>query len=265
MAGRYAPGASLWRVRVTHFTPWDCNWPYGLPSGAQSPPAIAPGNLSDAADIASLDIPIEGTPYNLHYASDRMAGGQFTRSLEIPLSGAVIPDSLLRIELRVEVAGQLHQQSFSPLPNQTYLFTWDGKDGYGRAVNGARRATVNIDYVYDLVYYAASGEFSQSFAQIGDATFIGQRNTSTARLSRGYELVLENYRNKEGRKGSHAKGPCLRTGNAAVGVTLGRGARREHALRRKLKIRRSGVPDRSVTFLLGFRVTRLPTLRPKLH
>ncbi|MCL6614176.1 MAG: hypothetical protein K6U03_06125, partial [Firmicutes bacterium] len=29
-------GQSLWRVPITHFTPWDCNWPYGPPAGAEA-------------------------------------------------------------------------------------------------------------------------------------------------------------------------------------------------------------------------------------
>jgi hypothetical protein len=30
-------GKSLWRAPVTHFTPWDYNWPYGPPDDAESP------------------------------------------------------------------------------------------------------------------------------------------------------------------------------------------------------------------------------------
>ena len=37
LAGLYQPGQSLWRVPITHFTPWDCNWPYGPPPGATPP------------------------------------------------------------------------------------------------------------------------------------------------------------------------------------------------------------------------------------
>src|SRR3989304_5500587 len=33
------PGATFWRVAVTHFTPWDCNWPYGPPLDAAPPNA----------------------------------------------------------------------------------------------------------------------------------------------------------------------------------------------------------------------------------
>ncbi|MGH8582481.1 MAG: Ig-like domain-containing protein [Gammaproteobacteria bacterium] len=31
LAVLYVPGKSLWRVSIKHFTPWDCNWPYGPP------------------------------------------------------------------------------------------------------------------------------------------------------------------------------------------------------------------------------------------
>jgi len=38
LAVRYAPGSSLWRVLVPHFSSWDYNWPYG-----PAPDAISPG------------------------------------------------------------------------------------------------------------------------------------------------------------------------------------------------------------------------------
>ncbi|EYF00808.1 NHL domain-containing protein [Chondromyces apiculatus] len=37
LAELYPPGHSLWRVPVQHFTPWDCNWPYGFPEDACVP------------------------------------------------------------------------------------------------------------------------------------------------------------------------------------------------------------------------------------
>ena len=37
----YAAGQTLWRVPMTHFSPWDCNWPYGPPP--PNPPGPAPG------------------------------------------------------------------------------------------------------------------------------------------------------------------------------------------------------------------------------
>ncbi len=34
---RFAPDSTFWRVEVSHFTPWDCNWPYGPPPDRSSP------------------------------------------------------------------------------------------------------------------------------------------------------------------------------------------------------------------------------------
>ena len=45
LAQLYSPGESLWRVPITHFTSWDCNWPFGPPPGAIPPNQPAP--LSD--------------------------------------------------------------------------------------------------------------------------------------------------------------------------------------------------------------------------
>ena len=37
LASLYQVGQALWRVPIAHFTPWDCNWPYGPPTGATPP------------------------------------------------------------------------------------------------------------------------------------------------------------------------------------------------------------------------------------
>ncbi|HKH43475.1 MAG TPA: hypothetical protein VKM72_02310, partial [Thermoanaerobaculia bacterium] len=37
LASLYAPGQSLWRVPVAHFTPWDFNWPFQPPDDADAP------------------------------------------------------------------------------------------------------------------------------------------------------------------------------------------------------------------------------------
>src|SRR5688572_6933196 len=47
----YVSGQTLWRVPITHFTPWDCNWPYGPPTDAIAPP--------DRPNIPQLDDPSE--------------------------------------------------------------------------------------------------------------------------------------------------------------------------------------------------------------
>ncbi|XP_070560320.1 teneurin-3-like [Ptychodera flava] len=37
LADLYTPGQKLWRVPIPHFTPWDCNWPYGPPTNSCVP------------------------------------------------------------------------------------------------------------------------------------------------------------------------------------------------------------------------------------
>ena len=58
----------------------------------------------------------------------------------------------MRILLEIEIAGRRFQESFLPLPNQTYTFVWDGLDAYGRKVVGNQTATVKIGYAYALIY-----------------------------------------------------------------------------------------------------------------
>ncbi len=42
LAGLYEPGKSLWRVALTHFTPWDTNWAYAPPADTIPPPVPLP-------------------------------------------------------------------------------------------------------------------------------------------------------------------------------------------------------------------------------
>jgi YD repeat-containing protein len=44
LATLYTAGQTLWRVPVTHFTPWDYNWPYSPPPGATPPNQGSPDN-----------------------------------------------------------------------------------------------------------------------------------------------------------------------------------------------------------------------------
>ncbi len=193
MASTYTAGKTLWRVQIEHFTPWDCNWPYGPPEGAEAPPSSKDNANTDPEDNSECpgsiiepqtqtlgeDIPIVGTPFSLHYRSNRTAGYKANRTLDIVLTQETIPADLKRIDLKIEVAGQIHQFSFDNFtPNQSYVFVWDGLDAYGRELLNAT-ATVTLGYVYDLVYYAASSDFEASFAQFGASS----SNTSSGNLS----------------------------------------------------------------------------------
>ncbi len=96
------------------------------------------------------DLTIAGTPYSLHYESDRQHGR--LPELQVPLSGASLVGSVLGITLQVNVAGRKFVESFPAQPNQTTTFSWDGTDAYGRLLQGGQPIAVNVANVYQGVY-----------------------------------------------------------------------------------------------------------------
>ena len=170
LATLYSPGEILWRVPISHFSPWDFNWPFGPPPDATPPNQPLPtaqDNKQDDPDcqggsiiecqnqILGERISIAGTPFSLNYRSDRVPGNARDRTLVIPLTGATVPASLKRVDLIIRVAGWVFEQSFGVSLNQNYIFVWDGKDAYGRVVQGAQSVTIEIGYVYDGIYLDA--------------------------------------------------------------------------------------------------------------
>lgn len=168
LATLYAPGQVLWRSAVPHFSLIDCNRPFTLPPDAREPRLRDPGS-PDGTDVddrcmaggsviqchnQSLgeDIPIGGTPYFLHYQSDRQAGRLTDYRIDIAVSDDQIPTSVTGITLDVAVAGQTFHRDFAATPNQHTVFSWDGKDAYGRKVQGRATAFISVGYVYETRY-----------------------------------------------------------------------------------------------------------------
>ena len=189
LAALYAPGQSLWRAAVTHFTPWDMNWPFGPPADACAPAdpecdlgdgPVGPSPEDDPCEqqgstiecqnqILGEDLPLAGTPFRLHYRSDRTAGRKDAFTMTIPLTPAAPPASLKSVELRIEVGGRVFSESFACpcAPNDTTSFTWDGKDVYGRTLQGSQPATVLLGYTYDPVYLEPAAQVSAFAAWSG--------------------------------------------------------------------------------------------------
>ncbi len=179
LATLYLAGQSLWRVPIEHFTPWDCNWPYGPPPDAAGPNQPQPNNSppEDKPDCKSgstiecqnqtlgESIALSGTPFSLHYSSDRVPGRTAAYHLDLPLSGSTLPPSLVRIDLIIQIAGRRFTQSFPAVTNQTTSFTWDGLDAYGRTVISRQPATVRLGYVYTAVYQEPN-QFGDAFAAL---------------------------------------------------------------------------------------------------
>ncbi|MFO1418836.1 MAG: PKD domain-containing protein [Methylotetracoccus sp.] len=188
LANRYQVGQTFWRVPITHFTPWDFNWPFGPPADARAPLMAAPSVASgmDDPDCQSGSIiecqtqtlgevlPVSGTGLSLNYRSDRTAGRKAARTLTIPLSGPQIPTSLKRIDLEISVAGRRTTQSFAAAAGLSTPFTWDGLDAYGRPLHGTAPVEIRIGYVYDAQYQTPAS-FERSFGAASGVPISGNK------------------------------------------------------------------------------------------
>jgi RHS repeat-associated protein len=207
LATLYAAGKTLWRIPLRHFTAWDFNFSFVLPSDAAAPnqqqpywiPAPSKNDSCGEQNGHSIvncftstlreSIPITGTPFALEYASSRNARTQY--STTIPLTGASVPSSLQRIDLTVSIAGQLTFVSIPPQANQSYTYTWDGKDAYGRTLAGAREAAITISYVYPQIYGSTAGvSLGTRWGVLPDVQVGAARSGAQAALSQTFRLTL---------------------------------------------------------------------------
>jgi RHS repeat-associated protein len=207
VALRFGVGRTFWRVPVTHFTPWDFNWPNGPPDGAKFPKAPTPkpkdpddcdeecGSVIETqTQILGESVPIAGSPLALVYRSNRVPGRKDGAQIEMQLSDSAISDAVKRIELDVEIGGVRFQQSFDPSPNGRVTFAWNGMDALGRELVGRHTARVTSRFVYPAVYYSARDGFAQSFALAGAGNIIGDRDRSEIKLEQRTEVLLDSGR-----------------------------------------------------------------------
>ncbi|KPJ75573.1 MAG: hypothetical protein AMJ54_14645 [Deltaproteobacteria bacterium SG8_13] len=178
---RYPPGATFWRVSVSHFTPWDCNWPYGPPDDAEypSPPGAAqaesrsgkPGcrgtftgsYINPRSRSYHDDIKLPGTNLQLHFSGDRLDDQQYR--ILVPVTGEQIPDNVEYVLAKMEVAGRTYQQQLPAAADLQTEFTWDGRDFAGNRVAHLAVAKVYVGYVYGAVYWPMGGSSGPVFGR----------------------------------------------------------------------------------------------------
>jgi RHS repeat-associated protein len=174
----YPVGKTLWRAMLAHLSTYDCNYLVGPQPGAtppnQPPPKTANKDKPDKPSCSDGSIiecqsqtlgetlPITGTGLSLNYRSDRTLGNRDAYSMTIPLSGSFGAVKPKYIELEVTIAGKTFKQNFPANPNQTYTYTWDGLDAFGRPVLGQQTAIATTSYFYDA-FYNMPPELSRSF------------------------------------------------------------------------------------------------------
>lgn len=191
LAQHHTAGKVLWRVPMKHFTPWDCNWPYGPPDDARGPDDVdvgsgGPGDDGPEPDCSSGSIiecqtqalgetvPLTGTPFTLHYSSRRMPGRTGGLGLVVTVRDRTFPASLKRIEYQVTVAGRQFSRTVLPNGNKKVRFEWDGLNPYGQAQQGGHPVQVRVGYVYEAVYLAPAG-FQQAFSRLAGTPIEGSR------------------------------------------------------------------------------------------
>jgi RHS repeat-associated protein len=162
----YSPGKSLWRAEIAHFSPCDLNFFIRMleallmnlditnPNFPLSPCSSTMGGSIIRTQDQTLGevLPIAGTPVALSYQSDRVPGDIRQNTITIPLIDSVsfkyiTQLNVNRIDLTIEIAGRVFKRSFEPDTNLSYSFTWDGKDVYGRVLQGQQLYKVRTDYV----------------------------------------------------------------------------------------------------------------------
>lgn len=164
----YPSGAELWRFRVQHFSKWDSNWGINPPDDARAPSVkdkilheamehvvVCPGSAIECQNRGlGDDIPLTGTPFFLHYGSDRAPGRLNT--LDIPLgellpNESALPASLTAANVIVTFPDGPQRQGGAGTPEEIRVahahFNWNGMD-HGRRVLGPIPVGVEVQYVY---------------------------------------------------------------------------------------------------------------------
>ena len=169
-------------ARPPRLEPLDLNLPYILVGVPPVDGKVRAGCSSREGDplrcqlqaqTAFQSVGITGSPFTLNYASDRTQGNVADRKLAITLTGATLPDQLQRVDLEIAVAGRRFQAGFAPAANLTYDFTWDGRDVYGRLVQGTQPVVVLIGYTFPILYAKPATGTTESFG-------LGCNQTTTA-------------------------------------------------------------------------------------
>lgn len=208
LGATYHAGDLLWRVPITHFTPWDYNFPYGCKTVCK-PAKLKPYHdprypdpCESAGSIIGCEnqslgerIPLADTPYQLAYDSSTTKGYTYGRHVRVPLA-SVIPDIADDgYVVSLSVAGQVITKSSSapPAAGAVWDVTWDGKDAFGHPVYGPVTATITAAARYHLYYKATSEDLESTWAEWPvDGDTIGvQRDTSTAAFSSTSTVTLD--------------------------------------------------------------------------
>ncbi|MDX6851396.1 DUF1566 domain-containing protein [Gilvimarinus sp. SDUM040013] len=183
-------GKTLWWASVSHFSTKDLNQGQAEDESPDNPEVESGEEKPDDDDCVNTgsylkafqqtfheDIPIAGTNLTLHYASQRTEG--YKHKIWVQVSGSEVPGTLLSMVAKLEIAGHVFEQRFSPEPNVEAEFIWDGTAVDGSQIQGLVSGKVSIGFEYQTVYTspgnaAAEGraldDYPRAWATVSDIT-----------------------------------------------------------------------------------------------
>ena len=163
LANNYADDMPIWRVPIQRAGGVDYNFMKNIDGSAGPTPDGGPED-PDCSETSSGSIiecesqglgehlPVAGTSYHLSYNSRRTAGRTAGNTVTFRVTGDTVPANLRRILVEVRVAGRKFEDELPPEPNQTYTFTWDGRDAFGRELVGTTPLDFGTGFVYPTKY-----------------------------------------------------------------------------------------------------------------
>ncbi len=198
IAERYEPGTTLWRGLVSHFSAWNMLFPNRPPPGSVAPsvssdfsrtldePSRRGAAMVETQAVAKT-IGVTGTPYSLEYQSDRTAAYRAAYQLEIPLLPETVPENLVGVYTYVTIAGKEVYFQDAPEPNLTRVIEWDGRDSFGRLMQGPQTAHFWIAYGYPG-NLSVNEMFGASGDDVGHAT--AEDGSDVALVFQSFETTL---------------------------------------------------------------------------
>lgn len=197
----FSVGQSFMRVQASRLGPWSYSWPFGPPLTAKWPSMPSPtkqtldkdcttsGSIIGIQDQTLGEVlPVTGTPFSIYYKSDRVPGRVDAYSLNIPLTGATLPSGLNRVYLVIQVEGQEIDLDFAPSANLSYNFVWNGKDAYGRNVQGKHPVNTQIGYNYNATFQVPTAD--QSFGNTSGNPLSNRRSYTTTTLWQNWSGLI---------------------------------------------------------------------------
>ncbi|MFZ1700559.1 MAG: RHS repeat-associated core domain-containing protein [Pyrinomonadaceae bacterium] len=197
----YQPNQTLWRVPLSHFSAWDCNYPFADKPPPNAPPPFFPAKPKKPCEdedgcteeiqsqTVTETIEIHQTGYQIEMHKEPQQAGAV-----IPIVGPTPQDDVIEAAAIINIAGRTIKSDILPATaNLIVNFEWDGLDDFGRRAQGKQRAFVSIVNFYPLQYAIPGQVGAPQFGQTGNGSGQMVSGTGKSIAIRNYEFELGGF------------------------------------------------------------------------